>query len=72
MTAVKLRGVPAIIAGRRANPFIRQAALTGTFFSACASAILGSVMVNTPLAKFASILSAMTPSGTRKERTKEP
>lgn len=55
-----------------APTFIRQAALTGIFFSACASAVLGNLMVSTPLAKVASILSALTPSGRGKERMKEP
>lgn len=50
-----------------------QAALTEIFFSALwASAVLGSLTVSTPLVKFASILSASTPSGSWNERWKEP
>jgi hypothetical protein len=37
-----------------------------------ASSFFGSVTVRTPLLKLASILSASTPSGTRKARSKEP
>lgn len=49
------------------------AALTVIFFSAFwASAVLGNLTVSTPLAKFASILSASTPSGNWNERWKEP
>ncbi len=51
----------------------RQAALTSIFLSGfCVPGILGSVTVNTPFLKVASILSASTPSGSVKERSNAP
>jgi hypothetical protein len=50
-----------------------QEALTSIFFSGfCASGFLGRVTVSTPFLKLASILSASTPSGNWKRRSKEP
>jgi hypothetical protein len=50
-----------------------QAFLIAIFFSLlCTSVAFGSVTVSTPFLKFASILSASTPSGTPNERWKEP
>src|ERR1700730_7001544 len=50
-----------------------HAVLMAIFFSLfCASGLFGSVTVSTPFLKCASILSASTPSGTPKERWKEP
>jgi hypothetical protein len=49
------------------------AALTEIFFSwRCASGFLGSTRVRTPLVNVASILSALTVSGTWNDRSKEP
>src|SRR6516164_7944845 len=50
-----------------------QAFLIAIFFSLfCACGDFGSVTVSTPFLKFASILSASTPSGTPNERWNEP
>ena len=50
-----------------------QAALMEICFSAfCASGFFGSVSVRIPFLKLASIFSASTPSGTRKQRSNEP
>ena len=50
-----------------------QAFLIAIFFSLfCACSVFGSVTVSTPFLKFASILSASTPSGTPNERWNEP
>jgi hypothetical protein len=50
-----------------------QAALIAIFFSLFwACSVFGSVTVSTPFLKFASILSASTPSGTPNERWNEP
>src|SRR5690606_5148074 len=50
-----------------------QAALTEIFFSfLIASGVFGSVTVSKPFLKWASILSASTPSGSWKQRRNEP
>src|SRR6516164_2920270 len=50
-----------------------QAFLIAIFFSLfCDCAVFGSVTVSTPFLKFASILSASTPSGTPNDRWNEP
>jgi hypothetical protein len=57
----------------RPEKLMSYAALTAIVFADfCASALLGSVTVSTPLLNAASIFSASTVSGAWKERSKEP
>jgi hypothetical protein len=67
--------LPALVSRCEVNHHLMeiQAFLIAIFFSLfCASVVFGSVTVSTPFLKFASILSASTPSGTPNERWKEP
>ena len=64
---------PREAARRRKSTASHQVALTAIVFSLFwASAVLGRRTVRTPFAKFASIFSTSTPSGTWNERWNEP